>query len=282
MEKYDVIIIGAGPAGLTSALYGARANRKVLVLDGEFGLGEAGKIMHLENYPGIESVDGLSFLFALQSQAKKAGAEIVSESVTRIDCSAKTVTTKNRTYNADNIILATGCKSQKLGLKGEKELIGYGVSYCATCDGTLFRGREVALVGRGRKAEDDVRYLAKIVKKVYYITSDKNYIADNVENLDVKVLELVGNPLEKIILSNQKQLYVPVIFVNIGYLPETSLVLGQVKTDEKGYIITDENMQTDVKGIYAVGDIRQKSLRQIVTACADGAVAVEHAIRRKK
>ncbi len=282
MEKYDVIIIGAGPAGLTSALYGARANRKVLVLDGEFGLGEAGKIMHLENYPGIESVDGLSFLFALQSQAKKAGAEIVSESVTRIDCSAKTVTTKNRTYSADNIILATGCKSQKLGLKGEKELIGYGVSYCATCDGALFRGREVALVGRGRKAEDDVRYLAKIVKKVYYITSDKNYIADNVENLDAQVVELVGNPLEKIILNNQKQLHVPVIFVNIGYLPETSLVLGQIKTDEKGYIITDENMQTDVKGIYAVGDIRQKSLRQIVTACADGAVAVEHAIRRKE
>ena len=282
MEKYDVIIVGAGPAGLTSALYGARANRKVLVLDGEFGMGEAGKITSLDNYPGIKSVDGLSFLFTLQAQAKKVGAKIVSESVISVDCIAKTVTTRKQTYSADSIILATGCKSQKLGLKGEKELIGYGVSYCATCDGALFRGREIAFVGSGKKAEDDVRYLSKIVKKIYYITSDKNFVADNVENLDVDVVELVGNPLEKIILSDGKQLNVPVIFVNIGYLPETSLVLGQVKIDEKGYIITDDNMQTDVKGIYAVGDIRQKSLRQIVTACADGAIAVEHAIRRKE
>ena len=282
MERYDVIIIGAGPAGLTSAPYGARANRKVLVLDGEFGLGEAGKIASLYNYPGIESVDGLSFLFTLKSQAQKAGAEIVSENALSVDCNAKVVTTKNHTYTASNIIFATGCKSQKLGIKGEKELIGYGVSYCATCDGALFRGREVALVGRGKKAEEDVKYLAKIVKKVYYITSDKNYIADNVENVDAKVIALFGNPLKSVALDNGNELYVPVIFVNIGYLPETSLLVGQVTTDEKGYVVTDENMQTDKKGIYAVGDIRQKSLRQIVTACADGAIAVEHAIRRKE
>lgn len=282
MERYDVIIIGAGPAGLTSALYGARANRKVLVLDGEFGLGEAGKIASLYNYPGIESVDGLSFLFTLKSQAQKAGAEIVSENALSVDCNAKVVTTKNHTYTASSIIFATGCKSQKLGIKGEKELIGYGVSYCATCDGALFRGREVALVGRGKKAEEDVKYLAKIVKKVYYITSDKNYIADNVENVDAKVIALFGNPLKSVALDNGNELYVPVIFVNIGYLPETSLLVGQVTTDEKGYVVTDENMQTDKKGIYAVGDIRQKSLRQIVTACADGAIAVEHAIRRKE
>ncbi len=282
MEKYDVIIIGAGPAGLSCAIYGARANRKILVLDGEFGLGEAGKIMRLDNYPGIESIDGLSLLFTMQNQAKKAGAVFINESVISVDCSAKTVTTKKQTYFANNIILATGCKSQKLGLVGEKELIGYGVSYCATCDGALFKGRDVALVGRGKKAEDDVKYLAKIAKKVYYITSDKTYIADNVENIDAKVEKLEGVPLKSVVLSDGKILNVPVIFVNIGYLPETSLLLGQVKTDEKGYIVTDDNMQTDVKGIYAVGDVRKKSLRQVVTACSDGAIAVEHAIRRKE
>lgn len=282
MEKYDLIIIGAGPAGLTAAMYGARASRRVLVLDGAFGTGEAGKIINLDNYPGIESVDGLGYLFTLKAQAEKAGATIINRNAVAVDCKGMTVSTRKETYEASSIILATGCKSQKLGLANEKELIGYGVSYCATCDGALFRGREVALVGKGKKAEDDAKYLAKIVKKVYYITSDTNYVADNVENVDANVVELVGNPLEKIILSDGKQLHVPVIFVNIGYLPETSLLLGQVETDAKGYIITDENMHTSANGVYAVGDIRRKSLRQIVTACADGAIAAEHAIRRKE
>ncbi len=281
MEKYDFIIIGAGPAGFTAALYAARANRKVLVLDGTFGSGEAGKIARLDNYPGIESTDGLSFLLQLQSQAQKAGAKTVYQTVIKVDCKQKTVSTAKETYSADNIILATGCKSQKLGLSGEKELVGYGVSYCATCDGALFRGREVALVGRGKKAEDDVKYLSKIAKKVYYITGDENYVADNVENINATVISLDGNPLKSITLSNGKVIDVPIIFVNIGYLPETSLLVGQVDLDEKGYVVTDENMFTGVSGIYAVGDIRKKSLRQIITACSDGAIAAEHAIRNK-
>ncbi len=282
MENYDIIIIGAGPAGLTSALYGARAGRSVAVFDGAFGTGEAGKIIKLDNYPGIESTDGLSYLFTLKAQAEKSGAIFISRSVKHVDCTTRTVVTSKGEYSANNIILATGCKSQKLGVVGEKELIGYGVSYCATCDGALFRGREVAIVGRGKKAEEDVKYLAKIVKKVYYITSDKNFIASNVENIDAKVVELVGNPLQNVVLSDGKVLNVPVIFVNIGYLPETALVVGQVRMDEKGYVITDEDMQTSVKGIYAVGDIRKKSVRQIITACSDGAIAVEHAIRKKE
>ena len=282
MEKYDIIIVGAGPAGLTSALYGARANKKVLVLDGAFGSGECGKIIRLDNYPGISQTDGITYLFTLKDQAEKSGATFLHQTVTEVDCATKTVKTRKGEYCADVIILATGCKSQKLGLENEKQLVGYGVSYCATCDGALFRGREVALVGSGKKAEEDVKYLASIVKKVYFITNSSALEMDNVEKINSSIVSLNGNPLHSITLDNGAVLNVPVIFVNIGYIPETALVLGQVEMNGKGYIITDENMQTSVSKVYAVGDIRQKSLRQIITACSDGAIACEHAIRNKE
>ena len=282
MEKYDIIIVGAGPAGLTSAMYGARANKKVLVLDGAFGNGECGKIVRLDNSPGISQTDGITYLFTLKEQAQNSGAKILSQTAIEIDCKAKIVKTRKGEYCADAIILATGCKSQKLGLENEKQLIGYGISYCATCDGALFRGREVALVGNGKKAEEDVKYLASIVKKVYFITQSSALEIDNVEKITANILSLNGSPLQSITLDNGMDLQVPVLFVNIGYLPETALVSGQLEMDKKGYIITDENMQTSEKKVYAVGDIRQKSLRQIITACSDGAIASEHAVRNKE
>lgn len=280
-DNYEIIIIGAGPAGLTSAIYGARANRKVLVLDGVLGSGECGKIARLDNYPGVESIDGLSLLFTMKKQAKDAGATFVSKNAIAVDCKNLTVSTSKETYKCKTIILATGCKAQKLGLVGEKELIGNGISYCATCDGALFKNREVALVGNGKKARADVEYLSKIASKVYHITDDEYEKEERIELVKGKIVELISNPLQGVKLDTGLTLFVPVLFVNIGYFPETSLVVSQVESDEKGYIITDENMQTSVKGVYAVGDIRRKQLRQVVTACADGAIAVESAIRKK-
>lgn len=280
-ENYEIIIIGAGPAGLTSALYGARANRKVLVLDGVLGGGECGKIARLDNYPGVESVDGLSLLFTMKKQAKDAGADFVSKNAISVDCKNLVVSTSKETYKCKTIILATGCKAQKLGLNNEKELIGNGISYCATCDGALFKNKEVALVGNGKKAMADVEYLSAIASKVYHITDDEYENKENVEIVKGKIVELVSNPLQSIKLDTGLTIFVPVLFVNIGYFPETSLIASQVDSDDKGYIITDENMKTSVDGVYAVGDVRKKKLRQVVTACADGAIAVESAIRRK-
>ena len=277
----NIIIIGAGTAGLTSALYGARANRKVLVLDGVLGGGECGKIARLDNYPGVESVDGLSLLFTMKKQAKDAGADFVSKNAISVDCKNLVVSTSKETYKCKTIILATGCKAQKLGLNNEKELIGNGISYCATCDGALFKNKEVALVGNGKKAMADVEYLSAIASKVYHITDDEYENKENVEIVKGKIVELVSNPLQSIKLDTGLTIFVPVLFVNIGYFPETSLIASQVDSDNKGYIITDENMKTSVDGVYAVGDVRKKQLRQVVTACADGAIAVESAIRRK-
>ncbi len=279
--KCDILIVGAGPAGLSAALYGARANKSVIVLDGLFGGGEAGKIAKLHNYPGVKDTDGFSLLYSMQSQAKAAGAVFVNAYAKKIDCASRTVYTDKETYEAGSVIFATGCASQKLGIDGEKALVGYGISYCATCDGALFRSRPVALVGTGKKADSDVAYLAGIASKVYYIT-DSDYSGENVEVVRGKIAALEGKPLSKVILGDGRELEVPALFVNIGYLPITSLIDKQVTTDEKGYVITDENMMTSVDGVYAVGDVRKKTLRQIVTACADGAIAAEHAARRKK
>ena len=262
-------------------MYGARANRKVLVLDGVLGGGECGKIARLDNYPGVESIDGLSLLFSMKKQAKDAGADFVSRNAISVDCKNLVVSTNKEDYKCKTIILATGCKAQKLGLSNEKELIGNGISYCATCDGALFKNKEVALVGNGKKARTDVHYLSAIASKVYHITNDEYEAEQNVQIIKGKIVELISNPLEGVKLDNGTIISVPVLFVNIGYFPETSLVVAQVEADDKGYIITDENMKTSVDGVYAVGDVRKKNLRQVVTACADGAIAVESAIRRK-
>lgn len=281
-QIYDIVIIGAGPAGLTSAIYGARANKKVLVLDGLFGSGEAGKIVNLENYPAIEKIDGYSLLSIMKKQAQDAGAQFVGRNAVSVDVDNMAVTTSKASYKTKNVILATGCKAQKLGVTGEKELIGFGISYCATCDGPLYKNKTVALVGRGKKASQDVDYLANLASVVYYITDDE--VTDNRDNVVVikgKIAHLNGNPLESVTLEDGTVIQTPILFVNIGYFPETSLIAKAVDTDEKGYVYTDENMQTTVTGVYAVGDIRVKSLRQIVTACSDGAIAAEHAVRKK-
>ncbi len=283
MEMYDLIIIGAGPAGLTAALYAARARKRVLVLDGGFGSGEAGKIARLDNYPGIASIDGVSYLLALKEQATESGAQFVSRNALSVDCEAKTVSTRKETYQAKAIVLATGCKAQKLGVEGEKQLVGVGVSYCATCDGPLYKNKTVVIVGSGVKARSDVGYLAGVASKVYYVTSDPLvYEADNVQTVFSSVTALEGNPLTAVVLADGTRIETPILFVNVGYLPQSELLIGQVETDEKGFVLTDENMQTSRNGIYAVGDVRKKFLRQIVTACSDGAIAAETVVRKKE
>lgn len=283
---YDSIIIGGGPAGLTSAIYLARAGRKTLLIERIPGGGQTGAINEVFNYPGYEKISGYDLLEIMQKQAESFGAEVVMDEVSAISATDKTVTTlSGKTYGAKTIILATGCKSKTLGLAGEGLLQGRGVSYCATCDGNFYKGRTVAVVGSGSKAVSDAEYLAPIASKTYLVSTVDRAV-DGVETIVGSVTRLIGSPLNEIeIATKNGDTYTQkcdCVFVSTGYLPMTNLLSGQVQRDENGYIITDENCETNVKGVFAVGDIRVKSLRQIVTATADGAIAAQRAIVRAK
>ena len=283
---YDAIIIGAGPAGLTAAQYLARAGRKTLVIERFFGAGQTGVINEIVNYPGLKSVNGYELLEIMREQAVSFGAEFIDDEVTSIDAKKKSVTLlSGKEYTAKAIVLATGCKSRELGLSGEQMLLGRGVSYCATCDGGFYRGRAVAVSGKGAKAEADAKYLSKVAKETYLITTAPIEI-EGVTVINGSVIELVGRPLEAIVVASEdgekKTVTVDGLFVAVGLNPLTSLLAGKVERDGDGFILTDENCETSEKGIFAVGDIRQKSLRQIVTAAADGAIAAAMAIKRIK
>ena len=282
---YDAIIIGAGPAGLTSAIYLARSGRRPLVIEKFFGTGQTGLINEIVNYPGFKSVNGYELLENMKEQALSFGAEIIDEEVTAVDCANKKVTTaQGKEYTAKAVILATGCKSRELGVSGESALVGSGVSYCATCDGGFFKGRTVAVAGKGAKALIDARYLSALAKKTYLIGKADD--EDNIEVVEGSVTALIGRPLKEIEVTNnsgeKRIIETDALFVSVGLNPVTALVAGQVERDDDGFIVTDEDCETSVKGVFAVGDIRVKKLRQIATATADGAIAGTMAIRRIK
>lgn len=292
-EKYDVVIIGAGPAGLSAGLYGARAGLNCAIVERSAVGGLASLTAEVENYPGVKSSDGFSLVYAMMEQCKSAGAEFVFDEATAIsrDADVKEVKLKSgQTLFCDSVIITAGASFKKLGADGEERFLGRGVSYCATCDGAFFKGRTVAVIGGGNTAVEDALYLSKLAGKVYLVhrrdalRADKvlcdrlakstvvpiwNSVVEEIKGED-KVSQII---LKDVKTSDLTSLSVDGVFVAIGQTPNSSIFDG-LKTDVAGYILTDEDMRTNLPGILCAGDIRSKSLRQIVTACADGAIAV--------
>ena len=291
---FDTIIIGGGPGGYTAALYAARAGFSALVLEKLSPGGQMATTDQIDNYPGFpQGVNGFELALEMQKGAQRFGAQTELAEVLRVDLRGpvKEVVTQKETYRAPTVVLATGASPRELGLPGERELRGRGVSYCATCDGMFYRGKTVAVVGGGNTAAADVLYLSRLCEKVYLIhrrdqlRASRVYLeplkqAENVEILwDSQVTELLyGETLTGIKVRNKKtgevkELSLDGLFLAVGQLPNTQLFQGQVELDAAGYVVADETTRTNLPGVFAVGDLRQKPLRQVVTAAADGAVA---------
>ena len=291
---YDIIIIGAGPAGLTSAIYAKRAAKKVLVLEAKSYGGQIINTLDIENYPGEYHISGFDFATNLYNQAKDLGTEFIFEKVIDINNkdNIKEVVTSNNTYSSKAIIIATGLVKRKLGLSNESELIGRGISYCATCDGAFYKEKTVAVVGGGDTALEDALYLSDIASKVYLIhrrdefrgsisTVNKLKEKSNVEfvyNSTITKLN-ASDVLNSIEINNNDTINVDGLFVAIGQIPETSSFSKIINLDEKGYIKSNEDCTTNIEGIFVAGDNRVKEFRQLVTATSDGAIAASNAVK---
>lgn len=295
---YDIIIIGAGPAGLTAALYALRANKKIIIFEAKTFGGQIINASKIVNYPGIQEVSGFDYATTLYNQVKKLGAEIKYETVLRVE-KDKTVITNKDKYKAKSVIIATGAENRKLNIDGENKFIGKGVSYCATCDGNFFKGMDVAVVGGGNTAIADALYLSDIVNKVYLIHRREEFRGEpkKVEELkNKKNVELVLNSnvvkingedkVESIEVENtsneRKTINVSGIFIAVGQDPKNAIFNNVVELNDKGYIISEDGVHTSTEGIYVAGDTREKVLRQLTTAVSDGSIAATIAIKEGK
>ncbi|MGM9518071.1 MAG: thioredoxin-disulfide reductase [Acidaminococcus sp.] len=294
---YDILIIGGGPAGYTAALYGARSGFRTAVLEKLSPGGQMATTSDIENYPGFPGVvDGFELGEKMQQGAEQAGAETVYAEVTSVDLKAdpKVVETSEGTYLGRTVIIATGAHPRKLGLAQEENLVNRGISYCATCDGSFYKGKTVVVNGGGNTAVGDALYLAKLAKKVYLVHRRDTLRATPIylQRLKDAHVEIIWNSVISGLEADKKLTAVDVknvktgevtklpadgLFVAIGQLPENSLFEGQVATDKGGYIVAGEDTKTSVPGVFAIGDVRTKQVRQIITAAADGAVAVHFA-----
>ncbi len=293
--KYDVLIIGSGPAGLGAAIYGARAGLKIAVFDkSPISGGQVLTTYEVDNYLGLPGISGGDLSEKFRQHADALQVPFITEEVVeiRVEKDTRYIVTSQATYETRTIILATGAHHAKLHVKGEQELAGMGVSYCATCDGAFFKKRTVAVIGGGDVAVEDAIFLAGLCKKVYLIhrrdelraaksLQKKLFALDNVELCwNETATEIFGEDcVEGIRLKNTKsgeasELAVDGVFIAVGINPETELFQNIVDMDEKGYIIAGEDCKTSCEGIFAAGDIRKKQLRQIITAVADGANAI--------
>ena len=295
---YDIIIVGAGPAGLTAAIYGVRANKKVLVLESKSYGGQIVNAYRIDNYPGMPHISGFEFATALYNQAKELGVEVKFETVIKIDKDKNVETTKNK-YQAKAIILATGSENKTLNVENENKYIGKGISYCATCDGNFYRNKVVAVVGGGNTALEDALYLSNLAEKVYLIhrrdtfrgeemAVDELRSKENVELvLNSNVVKLNGDSLIESIdvedsEKNIRNIELNGLFIAVGRAPKNDIFSEVVKLDEKGYFESSDGIHTNVKGIYVAGDARKKELRQLATAIGDGANSATMAIKEMK
>ena len=295
---YDTIIIGGGPGGYTAALYAARAGFSTLVLEKLSPGGQMAETTQIDNYPGFpEGVDGFELAEKMQQSAENAGAETVLAEVTSVSLeeNPRRIETSEGTFLGKTVVVATGAGPKKLGIPQEAELTGKGVHYCAACDGMQYRGKTVVVVGGGNTAAADALTLSRIAKKVILVhrrdtlRATKIYHKPLMESENVEFLwnstvtgllsdgRLTGVTVRNLVTGVESQLSVDGLFVSIGRKPATELVREQVVIDEGGYIVADESTQTSVPGVYAVGDVRTKALRQVVTAVADGAAAIHSA-----
>lgn len=295
---FDTIIIGGGPAGYTAALYATRSGLNTLIIEKLTAGGQMTETMQIDNYPGFdEGVDGFTLGFKMQSGAEKFGAKTVNAEVVSVELTGeqKVIKTDSGDYFAKTVIIATGAKHKHLGLENEEKLIGKGLGYCATCDGMFFKDKTVAVVGGGNSAAADALYLSKICKKVYLIHrrdtlratkiyNEPLFKASNIEFKWNSTVEefLFENKVNGIKIKNVNDLSLEEIsldgiFISIGRAPETALFTGVLDLDDSGYIVADETTKTNIRGVFAAGDVRTKALRQIVTAAADGAVAAHYA-----
>ena len=295
---YDVIIIGSGPAGLAAAIYGQRAKLSVLVIEKQpMSGGQVLTTYDVDNYPGLPGIGGFELGMKLREHADLLGAQVVTAEVldTELAGTVKKVMTSEGTYEARTVVIATGADHRMLGVPGEEALRGMGVSYCATCDGAFFRGREVAVAGGGDVALEDALFLARACARVYLIhrreefrgaksLQEKVFGTENIEVIRNAAVEAIeGNGLVEAVLLSDKETgekrRIPVsgVFVAVGIRPNSELFAGKICMDEGGYIRAGEDGKTDVPGVFAAGDVRTKQLRQIITAAADGANAVTSA-----
>ena len=298
MKQYDVIVIGGGPGGYTAALYTARAGLSTLVIEKLAAGGQMTETTQIDNYPGFdEGIDGFSLGMKMQSGAQRFGAETLYAEVlsVRLEGREKRIETSDGDFLASSVIIATGAGHRHLGLDREEEMIGKGVAYCAACDGMFFRGREVAVVGGGNSAAADALLLSRVAKKVHLIhrrdtlRATRIYHkslqeAENVEfHFNSAVDRLLGEDmvsgilLRDLVSGSQKEIPLDGLFISVGRNPATALFRGQLELDGSGYIVADESTRTSLDGVFAVGDVRTKAVRQIVTAAADGAVAAHYA-----
>ncbi|MGN0305718.1 MAG: thioredoxin-disulfide reductase [Lachnospiraceae bacterium] len=297
-HTYDVVIIGGGPGGYTAALYCARAGLDTVVLEKLSAGGQMALTMQIDNYPGFEEgVDGFTLAQKMQQQAERFGAktELAEVVSVKLDGEIKEIETDSGIIKGRVVIISTGANPRKMGIEKEDAMVGRGVGYCAHCDGMMYRGKTVAVVGGGNTAAADAMLLSRICETVHLIhrrdtlRATKIYHEPLMETKNVvfhwnsKVVDLTENgKVSGVVLENVKtgeRETVPVegVFVSIGRQPATELFKGQVELDEAGYIVADETTRTNIPGVFAVGDVRQKALRQVVTAVADGATASHYA-----
>ena len=287
---YDIIIIGAGPAGMTAAIYALRANKKVLIFEANTYGGQIVNAPKVENYPGIKEISGYDFATNLYNQVKDLGGEFIFDAVIRID--GNKVITNNGNYETKKIILAIGAQNRKLNIPGESEYAGKGVSYCATCDGNFFKGKTVAIVGGGNTALEDAIYLSDLASKVYLIHRKDTFRGEakyqdeinsksNIElMMNTNVTKISGtDTVTNIELDNGNTLNIDGIFIAVGQQPNSMIFKNAVDIDEFGYIKTNDGVHTNNENIYVAGDARRKDLKQIITAESDGAIAAVTAIK---
>lgn len=299
-KEFDVVILGGGPAGFSAGIYTARGNVSTAVLDVSMLGGQPSNYLELENYPAFMKIGGFELMEKFEEHADMFGVQkFPMQEIEFIDLvsSPKIIRTKEAEFRAKSVIIATGAKPMKLGVKGEEEFIGRGVSYCAVCDGAFYKDKVVAVVGGGNSAVEEAIYLTKFASKVYIIHRRDELRADKIIQdratknekiefvLNSVVCEIQGQDLvNNLILKNTKtdemfNLAVDGVFPYIGITPNVENIFGQITQDKAGFIITDETMKTSIDGVFAIGDVRKTPLRQVITAASDGAIAGVYAVK---
>ena len=287
---YDVIIVGMGIGGITAGIYAKRAGLNVLMFEKSAPGGMLQKIDKIQNYPGFSEISGPDLALNLFNQVKKVGVPFKFEEVIDVEITEeyKKVITKNGTYEAKNVIVATGRTPKYLGLDNEKDYLGRGLSTCASCDGNFYKGEDVAVVGSGNSALQESLYLANIVNKVYLLHRGVNFKGDDalvervrntqnieiVDGVNIKKINEVEGKIESVTLDNEKTINVKGVFIYIGYKPDTDMFKKLDITNINGDIIVGENFETEIDGLYAIGDCAKKGVYQLVTAASDGCIAV--------